>query len=92
MQIILNNEEENTIMIEEILEGESAVVDAELMVMLQEAVATLSSTQKLVLWYWLLGFTQEETRHRIFPGRSRAHIWQKKSSALKALEDALGPT
>lgn len=78
-------------MIEEVLEDISNL-DSELYVILEQAVLQLTPIQKLVLWYWLLGFTQEETRHRIYPGRSRAHVWQVKKTALESLKNALDNT
>ena len=74
-------------MIEELLEGSD--IDYEVNLLIIEALAELPIIQLLVIWYWLLGFTQEETRHRIFPVRSRAYIWQTKNKALTTLQEAL---
>jgi hypothetical protein len=75
-------------MIEEVLEMQE-YIDMEMRAVVLESVKTLKHVQQKVLWYWLLGFTQEETRHMIFPGRSRAHIWQVKSTTLKLLKESL---
>jgi len=75
-------------MIEEILTNEETL-DAELRASLLEALATLTIKQKKIIWYWLIGCTQDETSHRIWPGRSRAHVWQERKKAIDALKREL---